>query len=412
MQPKIYTAEDHHIRDGLVDKDALFVLSTLHEAGFEAYLVGGGVRDLLMNHQPKDFDISTSASPEEIKKAFGRKCLLIGRRFRLAHIRFGKNIIEVATFRAGDQEQEELIVRDNEWGTAEEDVMRRDFTINGLYYDPLDHRIIDYVGGFEDLSKHLLRSIGKPATRFRQDPVRMIRALKFKARFDFNIEPDVLEAMKECKSEILKCAPARLLEELLRMLESGASKTFLDLLLEHEILQLLLPCVAEILQSELGNEVRLYLDKADEWVKADTPIPPQRAVLAASLLFPLLERGIKVAYLDQKRTPNLSEIHHLCGDLVDDTLFDVFARFTRRLCFNVVFALENQYRLTPLTKRRIRLERLIEHPDYRYALQFLRLRAMVNPDLRPVYEEWRDRAPVQEEQPRPRKRTRRRRKKR
>ena len=225
MQPIIYTATEHRIKPSQIDKDALYVMAKLIQNGYVAYLVGGGVRDALMGKTPKDFDIVTSAKPEEIKRLFSN-CLLIGRRFRLAHIRFGKKIIEVSTFRSGDINDSELILRDNSFGTPEEDVLRRDFTINGLFYDPKDHLVIDYVGGFEDLSKHLLKTIGNPTVRFKQDPVRMIRLLKFKARFNFNICKEAHLALDFCKEDILKSSPARLLEEFLRMLESGASLPF------------------------------------------------------------------------------------------------------------------------------------------------------------------------------------------
>ena len=175
MQRIVYSTNDHQIDYNLIDPDALLVMQRLQEAGFTAYLVGGGVRDLLLKKIPKDFDISTSALPEEIKKLFPRNCILIGRRFRLADVRFGHKIIEVSTFRSGDNEGGSLIVHDNEWGTPEEDVLRRDFTINGLFYDPSNHTVIDYVGGWNDIQKKVLRTIGNAHYRFRQDPVRMIR---------------------------------------------------------------------------------------------------------------------------------------------------------------------------------------------------------------------------------------------
>ena len=177
MQPKIYFVKDHGIDSSLIDLDALYVLERLRQAGFTAYLVGGSVRDLLIRKIPKDFDISTSARPEQIKAIFQRQCILIGRRFRLAHIRFGHKIIEVATFRTGENDSD-LIIHDNVWGTPEQDVLRRDFTINGLFYDSSNHSVIDFVGGWEDIRKHMLRIIGEPEIRFKQDPVRLLRLLK------------------------------------------------------------------------------------------------------------------------------------------------------------------------------------------------------------------------------------------
>ncbi|HAB99553.1 MAG TPA: polynucleotide adenylyltransferase PcnB, partial [Parachlamydiales bacterium] len=165
MQPKIYTVDEHRILPEKIDSHAFYVIEKLRDAGHSAYLVGGGVRDLLLGQKPKDFDVSTSASPEEIKALF-RNAILIGRRFRLAHIRFGQKIIEVATFRSGDTEAPDLIVRDNVWGSEEEDVLRRDFTINGLFYNPREQTVIDYVQGYPDLEQRILRTIGQPDLRF------------------------------------------------------------------------------------------------------------------------------------------------------------------------------------------------------------------------------------------------------
>ena len=229
MQAKIFHATDHDIDHHQIDRDALYVINRLKEAGFEAYLVGGGVRDLLIKKTPKDFDISTSARPEQIKQLFGRNCILIGRRFRLAHVRFGHKILEVATFRAGENDSD-LIIQDNVWGSPEEDVMRRDFTINGLFYDPTNHSVIDFVGGWEDIHKKVLRTIGEPNVRFKQDPVRMIRLLKFQARYNFEIVPEVQKALTNCKEELIKSSPARILEEIFRMLESGYSSPFFHLM--------------------------------------------------------------------------------------------------------------------------------------------------------------------------------------
>lgn len=225
MQPKIYSVSEHVIDQSLIDPDALLTINKLREAGHTAYLVGGGVRDLLLKRAPKDFDISTSALPEQVKQVFHRNCILIGRRFRLAHVRFGHKILEVSTFRSGENDSD-LILQDNKWGSAQEDVLRRDFTINGLYYDPSNHTIIDYVGGWEDIQKNMLRTIGDPYIRFKQDPVRMIRLLKFRARFGLDIDMESRKALVNCRDEIVKSSPARVLEEIFRMLESGASAPF------------------------------------------------------------------------------------------------------------------------------------------------------------------------------------------
>lgn len=387
MQPNVYFAEDHHIRDPLIDRDALFVLARLREAGFVAYLVGGSVRDLLLGRRPKDFDISTSARPEEIKAIF-RNSLLIGRRFRLAHIRFGKKIIEVSTFRSGDTDEARLIVRDNVWGSPEEDVYRRDFTINGLFYDATDHKIIDYVGGFEDLRKNLLRTIGDPQTRFHQDPVRMIRALKFKARFGFEIEPSITMALSRCRGEILKSSPARLIEEFLRMLESGASEPFLRLLYQERFLELLLPELCAVGELEGMERIFAHLHVLDAWVRELDQNKLQRTLLLAVLLFPLMDYRLQQMFPSPNQSVDLMHIHQVAEELVTQTLHGTVLQFPRRLRAVASFLLEAQYRLIPLTQQSSRRRRFAHHPDFHEALQLLRLRSTLHPQLQEAYQEW------------------------
>lgn len=387
MEPKIYTSHDHHIRNDLIDPNALSVLKRLHDAGYVAYLVGGGVRDLLMRHKPKDFDISTSARPEEIRQLF-RNSILIGRRFRLAHIRFGKQIIEVSTFRAGDTTEEELIVRDNIWGSPEEDVMRRDFTINGLFYDPLDHKIIDYVGGFEDLQKHYLQVIGDPIVRFKQDPVRMIRMLKFRARFGFHIDPIADQALGECREEIVKSSSARVLEEIFRMLESGASEPFFRLLAQSDLLTILFPHLSRYFKEETGEAIYTYLKAADAMNTRGHYKTLDRPLLAAALLFPILEHQIKTQFTAHGQTPHLGDIIHLTESLVHELFFEAFSHFPRRIRLGALFILQMQYRLTPLDKSRRPRTRITRQKGFGQSLTFLKLRAVTDHELFKAYEHW------------------------
>lgn len=387
MQPKVYTAHEHHIRNELIDPNALQVLRTLHEAGHIAYLVGGGVRDLLMRKKPKDFDISTSAEPEMVKKLF-RSCILIGRRFRLAHVRFGRQIIEVSTFRAGDPADDELILRDNIWGTPEEDVLRRDFTINGLFYDPLDHKIIDFVGGFEDLHKHLLRTIGDPLIRFRQDPVRMIRMQKFRARFGFHVEGPTLEALELCRQDIMKSSPARVLEEIFRMLESGSSEPFFKLLVESNFLSILFPSLNQYFMDHSAAAIYAYLAAADEMnVKGHYRVL-DRSILISSIIFPILEEEVKKKYLSQNLIPQMGEIMELSDQLIQTLLFDPFSHFPRKIRMGCLFILQMQYRLTPFESKKKSRNRLVRQKGFIYALTFLKLRALIDPRLFKMYESW------------------------
>lgn len=387
MQPKIYSVSDHDIDPNAIDPDALLVLQKLREAGHIAYLVGGAPRDLLLKRVPKDCDISTSALPEEIKQLFHRSCLLIGRRFRLAHIRFGHKIIEVSTFRSGDNE-EELILRDNQWGTPEQDVLRRDFTINGLFYDPATHSIIDYVGGWEDIKQNTLRSIGVAETRFKQDPVRMIRLLKFRARFGFNIHPDAKKALLSCRSEILKSAPARVLEEILRMLESGAAAPFFHLLQESNMLRMLIPSLAELFSGPSSKEILLYLSGADKLNQASLKKPLSRPLLGSCLLFPLVRKEVDAFINTQGRIPHLGEIIIIIGSTIHKFETGAFIRFPRRLTSMMSAILLMQFRLTPLSGKLHHQQKVLKLNDFPEALTLLKVRAMIDKSLIEIYTGW------------------------
>lgn len=384
MQPKIYFAKDHGIDPTLIDPDALYVLERLRQAGFTAYLVGGSVRDLLLRRVPKDFDISTSARPEQIKTIFQRQCILIGRRFRLAHIRFGHKIIEVSTFRTGENDSG-LILQDNEWGSPEEDVLRRDFTINGLFYDSSNHSIIDYVGGWEDVQDHLLRTIGDPEKRFKQDPVRLLRLLKFHARYAFKMEEKTEQAILCCREEIVKSSPARILEEILRMLESGSSAPFIRLLAEYGMLNILFPMLTQFLRISQGKMVFHYLACADQLYRHKGKNVLDRAVLTACLLFPLLERELDRQYLSKKIVPHIGEITLVASTLVKEVLIQSFSHFPRRITSTMLSILVAQYRLTPLSGKRHYREKLFRQKDFELALKFFKLRALVNEKLVETY---------------------------
>ena len=257
-RPVIYSRKEHCISRANIDPDALKVLYRLSQLGYTAYLVGGGVRDLLMGRKPKDFDVATSATPSEVRRAF-RNCFLIGRRFRLAHVRFGDKIIETATFRRDSQTVGEIIEHaaegpheDNTFGTPETDAYRRDFTVNGLFYNIEDFSVIDWVGGMKDLEKRVIRTIGDPEIRFREDPVRMMRAVRFSARLGFKIERKTAAAMKKCHSCILTAAPPRVCEEVFRLFAFGHSAEAFRLMYTCGMLGDLLPSLAKFLDGDGG----------------------------------------------------------------------------------------------------------------------------------------------------------------
>jgi len=352
-------------------------------------LLGGGVRDLLVKRTPKDFDISTSARPEQVKQVFQRSCLLIGRRFRLAHVRFGHKIIEVSTFRSGENESD-LIIQDNEWGSPEEDVLRRDFTINGLFYNPLDHSIIDYVDGWQDIQDRVLRTIGDPYIRFKQDPVRMIRLLKFQARLNFSIAPKTQKALLACREEIVKSSPARILEEIFRMLESGYSAPFFKLMMESEVLGHLFPCLELFLQGPHAQRVYDFLDGADVLHRNYYRTPMDRAILSCCLIYPILEQELKRQYLDKHITPHFGDILILTGSVIQGIVTSSFSHFPRRISALMGFILSLQYRLTPLAGRRHHPPRLFRSKEFPLALRFLKIRAMVEPELMELYNSWKE----------------------
>lgn len=384
MRPKIYFAKDHGIDPSLIDLDALCVLERLRQAGFIAYLVGGSVRDILIKKNPKDFDISTSARPEQIKAIFQRQCILIGRRFRLAHIRFGHKIIEVSTFRTGENDSD-LIIQDNVWGTPEQDVLRRDFTINGLFYDSSNHSIIDFVGGWEDIQKHTLRIIGEPETRFKQDPVRLLRLIKFQARYGFHIDVTTAEAIPICREEIVKSSSARILEEIFRMLESGASAPFFRLMAEHRFLGILFPRLMQALRTSSGKRVFHYLACADQIYQHKGKNTLDRAILSSCLIFPLLEQELDNQFLSKKKVPHIGEITLVASTLIKEILLQAFSHFPRRISSMIVSILVAQYRITPLSGKRHYREKLLRHKDFDLALKFLKIRALVDAQYVDIY---------------------------
>ena len=309
VEPTIVPRAAHAISRRAIDPDALKVLYRLHENGHIAYLVGGSVRDLLLDRRPKDFDIGTSAQPHQIKKLF-RNCWIIGRRFRLAHVKFGTKTIEVATFRrqvpAADVDAEaaeittevtednrgnltaarpdRLIQRDNAYGTPEEDAFRRDFTVNALFYDIATFSIIDYVGGLTDLEARVIRCIGDPDVRFLEDPVRMLRAVVLAARLEFTIDAPILESIAVHKHEIARSAPARLVEEYYKILRSGHAEGALRQLRATGLLKAITPELAAD-QEPLTRAVAA-LDRYRARFDA-APDTLTNAILAGTLLFPL-----------------------------------------------------------------------------------------------------------------------------
>jgi poly(A) polymerase len=320
-----------------IDPDVQKVLRRLVRHGHEAYLVGGGVRDLLLDRRPKDFDVATSARPEEVRELF-RNSRIIGRRFRLVHVLFqGGKVIEVATFRKNPKEEtdepvvgngEELLIRsDNVFGVAWEDALRRDFTINALFYDLEKRQVLDWVGGMEDVRRRVVHTIGDPETRFREDPVRILRALKFAGRLDLGITPDVYDAIVYCRETLALAARPRLSEEIMRLLRGGQARRTIYLAWETGVLDVLLPELSGLLYDDgeeqgPGHRVWRQLDYIDRRTVESGPLDDtvlwtllllepmkeacegarDRAAAVADFLEPLIERiAISRRYADGMR---------------------------------------------------------------------------------------------------------------
>jgi poly(A) polymerase len=299
-EPVVLERSQHCISRRNIDPDAIKVLYRLNHCGFTAYLVGGGVRDLLLGRTPKDFDISTDAHPNQIRKLF-RNCFLIGRRFRLAHIKFGDKVIETSTFRRipdanADADTDEpgalLHYRDNTFGTPEEDALRRDFTINGLFYDISSFRVIDYVGGLADLQARCIRCIGDPDIRFREDPVRMLRAARFAGRLGFTIEPNTHRAILDHHGELALASRARLLEEIYRLFPYSASDATFRLLHQTRLMSVLFPEIEAHLAAGAAGEPPLWRYLAALDAGSRFAPKPSQALMLAVLYMPLfIERA-------------------------------------------------------------------------------------------------------------------------
>ncbi|WP_336367335.1 polynucleotide adenylyltransferase PcnB [Marinobacter sp. C2H3] len=300
VQRREIPRDQHNVSRSMISEPAKKVLHRLNKAGYEAYLVGGGVRDILLGTQPKDFDIATDATPEEVHDLF-RNSRLIGRRFRIVHVVFGREVIEVTTFRGnasdddGDPSDDErrtnehgLLLRDNVYGNQEEDAIRRDFTINALYYCIRDFTVIDYTGGVEDLNNRQIRLIGDPDTRYREDPVRMLRAVRFAAKLDFDIEPDTEAPIRELAPLLTHIPPARLFDEVLKLFSAGFGEKTYDLLRHYNLLAPLFPETVRALDNGEPDElIRQALRNTDARIAQGKSVTPY--FLFAALLWPALQ---------------------------------------------------------------------------------------------------------------------------
>jgi poly(A) polymerase len=364
--------DKHGVACERISPAAAKVCAVLREGGFAAYVVGGAVRDLLLGITPKDYDIATDARPEQVKPLF-RRAIIIGRRFRLVHVMLGPETVEVSTFRSADADTSEKdehgrVLRDNVFGTQEEDARRRDFTVNALYYDPQNEEMVDFHGGLADLKKRVLRVIGDPQTRYREDPIRMLRAVRLAAKLGLTLDPDTREPISEMAPLMERVPPARLFDEMLKLLLSGHASACLRQLRDVGLHKGLLPLLDVILEQPLGERfVTLALAQTDERVLAGRPVSP--AFLFAALLWHEVLAAWKARQgRGERAIPALEN----AMDEVLDTQCAKLA-ITRRLTATMreVWAMQPRFE----SRSGNRAYRLLEAPRFRMAYDFLALRA-------------------------------------
>lgn len=389
--PTIIPRSEHNISRSDISENALKVLYRLHKSGYKAFLVGGGVRDLLLGMHPKDFDIATDAHPEEIRRLF-RNSRLIGRRFRLAHVRFGRDIIEVATFRAGGNGTEEAqqqsdsgrILRDNVYGTIEEDIWRRDFTVNALYYSIADYSVWDYTGGMEDLRSRTLRLIDDPWVRYREDPVRMLRAARFAAKLSFSIAPETAAPIRDLGSLLADVPAARLFDETLKLFLSGNAVASYEQLIEYDLLQYLFPSPATQLRGPEADQVSAFISKGlantDQRISEDKSVTPM--FLYAVLLWPGVRRLAERLTDHHDMRPYEAMQEAMARVVIEQT-----ARTSLPKRFSVpmkeMLALQRRF----VNHKGVRAARLLDHKRFRAAYDFLVLRSQCG-EADPEIAEW------------------------
>ncbi|MEG3592264.1 MAG: polynucleotide adenylyltransferase PcnB [Pseudomonadota bacterium] len=393
LRPDVLSFSDYNISTENISENAKEVIYKLYDNGFEAYLVGGCIRDMMAGVQPKDFDIVTSARPEQIRNLFSNS-RLIGRRFRLAHVLFGSEFVEVATFRAlhgftgasgAASNKEGRIIKDNIYGKIEEDVLRRDFTVNSLYMDIQNHTIIDYLGGAKDLANQCIRLIGDPETSYREDPVRILRAIRFSSKLDFKIEGTAAKLIPQFSDSLDTISPSRLFDEAIKIFHCGASQKALNLLIEFDLLEKLFPHTVALLKDTPEKYEPFFqeaLRSTDARVQQNLPLNP--AFLFCVFLWPVISK------LKSELNPGeFSEWNafRLCGTRA----LEIQARNTTIPKYYIktakdIWALQSRFAQTKKANAR----KLLKHPKFRAAYDFLCLRLFEDETLSPTCKWWTD----------------------
>lgn len=389
IQPTIIPRNEHSISRADIHPNALKVLYRLHGAGYEAYLVGGCVRDLLFNYHPKDFDIATNARPEDIRKLF-KNCRLIGKRFRLAHIVFGKEIIEVATFRTHHEKAHEqhaksshhgMILRDNVYGTLEDDVWRRDFTINALYYNIADFSVVDYTGGMQDIKHKLLRIIGNPEQRFTEDPVRLLRAVRFLGKLNLNVSPETETYLNQLSHLLQHVSPARLFQEVLKLFQEGATAATFQLLQKYNLLAQLFPQTVKLLnQAETQTLLNEALKSTDSRVHEGKTVSPA-FLLAVFLWRPILQQTL---HLQAEKFPPYVALEKALQTVLQIQTQQLAMPRTLVVSIREICMLQHHFTY----RHGARPYRTLEHPRFRAAYDLLLLRRTAGEAVIEIAEWW------------------------
>lgn len=376
---RVISRTEHSVSRKHVSENALKVLYRLHNSGYQSYIVGGGIRDLLLGLSPKDFDVVTDATPHEVQKLF-RNCRLIGRRFRLAHVYFREEIVEVATFRSNhdlEEMRDGMIVHDNEYGTIDQDVWRRDFTVNAIYYNIADFSLVDYVDGLSDLNNRILRMIGDPDLRYREDPVRMLRAIRLSAKLGFTIEPATAASIKKNVELIRHVSPSRLFDEIQKLFKEGAALAVFKSLLSYGFIDYLFPSLAAYLKLPNAPSCHAFLEQAlkntDQRISEEKPVTIA-FVYASFLWYPLEYAAATSSHTTFQEITSrvLSEQQH-------------HSAMPRKITHQIQEIWLLQHTLTQREQRKI--EYVFHHPRFRAAYDFLQLRALIDETLVP-HERW------------------------
>lgn len=378
----------HPISKTDISANALKVLNRLNSEGFEAYLVGGSVRDLLLHKSPKDFDVATNATPNQVRNLF-RNARIIGRRFKLVHVLFHREIIEVATFRGSEAAETNqltnergMLVRDNAYGTLEEDAWRRDFTINSLYYNINDFSIVDFTGGVQDIALKTLRMIGDPLTRYQEDPVRMLRAIRFSAKLHFQIAKETAEPIKEHASLITHVSNSRLFDEITKLYQCGEGKQVQTLLNTYGVFPYLFPQTARLFESTYPAKILLEiaLESTDTRIHSNKPVTPA-FLFAVILWFPMLAAAER---LKQQGVDPLPAIEQAMSMVIaeQNKIISIPKRFSQVV--REIWIM--QYRFPKRTGNRAM--QLLEHPRFRAAYDFLALRALAGDESIALAQWW------------------------